>query len=141
MNQQLNITYPSIFRRLFALLYDSLVITAILMLATFIALYANGGQPFGYGNILFQLYLLVWAGAYYMWFWLKNGQTIGMLAWKLKLTSVHGTLTPKQALLRYVYGVLGFWGLGLNYWWALWHPNGQSLAEKLTDTQMVIHKT
>src|SRR5690606_38139322 len=112
-------------------------VTAILMLATFLALYARGGKPFGYNNLAYQLYLLVWAGTYFVWFWTKSGQTIGMLAWKIKLINPNGHLNMKQASKRYLLGFLGFWGLGLNYWWAFFDSKKQTPAEIYSGTLMI----
>jgi uncharacterized RDD family membrane protein YckC len=71
-------------RRLGAILYDSFLLVALLMLATALLLLLNGGQPIPPHTFLYQAYLLVVAYLYFDYCWRHGGQTLGMKAWKIR---------------------------------------------------------
>jgi uncharacterized RDD family membrane protein YckC len=135
MAQQLSASLP---RRLAALLYDMFLLTALLMLATLLALLLNQGQSFGRYPPFFTGYLWLVSGAFLSWCWCHGGQTLGMLAWKIRLEQQNGQpILPYQALIRYGYATLGFWLGGISYWWCVIDADGQSLADRLAKTRMV----
>lgn len=67
--------------------------------------------------------LFITIGIYFIYFWLKNGQTLPMQTWRIKLVSADGKpVSPRQAVLRYLLSWLWFmpaillcWALGLKY--------------------------
>lgn len=99
------------FRRMAALLYDSLVMVAVLMAATVPFL------PFLNGRVLRPEEVGALAYAYWAWeavviavflgfFWTRRGQTLGMQAWRLRVEDETGRrLTWRRALLRQAYAV------------------------------------
>lgn len=125
-----NSTLPpaGLFRRLGALFYDGLIILAIEMMAAGIviailhALMALGvfhvGQYQDVSDFLTQhpvwspLYTFYLAAVwvyFFVYFWTKAGQTLGMRAWKLQLQNEQGgRITVTQALIR-----IGTSGFGL----------------------------
>jgi uncharacterized RDD family membrane protein YckC len=110
----------SILLRLIALIYDALVLFAVLMLAVAVAFMINGllHQIFGdavlpaneqlHQSSLFTLYLtLIWFG-FYGYFVTKSGQTIGLKAWRIHIESLDGApLSWKQAGFRFLLGLSG----------------------------------
>lgn len=112
--------YPSLFRRLAAWFYDSLVIAAVLMLAggaamAVMALLTSLGlvDTSGYQDIsaymtqhpsvslLYTLYLALVIIGFFAYFWCQGGQTLGMRAWKLRLQNKDGSnIRLTQALIR-----------------------------------------
>ena len=85
--------------------------------------------------IWFQLYLVVCAFGFYVYFWCKGGQTLGMRAWRLLLVRQEGgLLTPGQALAR---ALLAFAGLG-NLWLIIRWGKGLALQDQLTHSQMIV---
>lgn len=104
-------------RQLAALVYDALLVLAVLLLATVlstavVALLAPGWQQADPGALrnhpLHLLYLLgCWFG-YYAWSWLRGGQTLGMKAWRLHLVNNSGErLRLAQCLMRFLSAGLG----------------------------------
>lgn len=113
-------------RRLASWVYDALATIAIIMLAQIIFLglielllslgIANKTdnadishfvttQPWNFIN---QFYLVCVACFFYVYFWTKGGQTIGMRAWRLKVRNLDGSPISKgQALIRAVTALLG----------------------------------
>ncbi len=112
----------SLFRQLAAILYDSLLIVAILFLATAIALIFNQGEAIE-ANSLFNLYLLFVVFTFYAWFWRKSGQTLGMRVWKIRIVSEFGG-NPSWGIsyLRLFFALLSALCFGLGYWWRLFKP-------------------
>ncbi len=127
-----------IYKRLFALIYDMLLVLAILFVATFIALILRNGESFGPNHLGFLAYLVLCTSFYILWSWIKSGQTLGMKAWRLKLCSNSNNRLPlNHACFRLVCGALclGFFGIGLL--WCLFDKDKQSLADRLCGTKTV----
>jgi uncharacterized RDD family membrane protein YckC len=113
-------------RRLGAILYDSLLLLSVLVIATFIV------QPWvnGQATVGFRLYLLAVSFLYFSWFWLHGGQTLGMLAWGIQLQSVNGSpLALKHTLLRFITIVVSWLIFSLGLFWIVYY---QLLAALLT---------
>ncbi|WP_157982866.1 RDD family protein [Aliidiomarina minuta] len=116
-------------RRLGAILYDFLVIIALLMFATIIALgFVAGLVSIGLislgaeqdhasvleGNVLFMLYLVAVIFWFYAGFWVRGGQTIGMRSWRLKVQNTDGSCIGwKQATIRLLSSAFGLSNIGL----------------------------
>ncbi len=93
----------SLFRRLAALVYDGLLLVAILLVATGAAVLITRGRAIGAHNPLFTTYLFVVSFLFFAWFWLHGGQTAGMRAWRIRLQRPDGKpLTVWHALLRFL---------------------------------------
>ncbi len=61
---------------------------------------------------------------YFMWTWLRAGQTLAMKTWHIKLVSVQGTLvSPRQALARFMLCWLWFMPAWAAAWMAGWHQS------------------
>jgi uncharacterized RDD family membrane protein YckC len=92
-------------RRAAALIYDSLLLAALLMVFTAAAMFFTHGQPLLYETAgawvyLYRAGLVAVIGAYYLINWMRSGQTLGMRAWHLRTVSDAGRpLTLKAALL------------------------------------------
>jgi len=112
----------SLVKQLAAMVYDSLLIFAVLFSASAAALLFNNGEAIE-ANLWFELYLLFTLFTYYAWFWQKSGQTLGMRVWKIRLVSDSGG-NPGWAVcyLRLVCALLSLLCLGLGYWWRLFTP-------------------
>jgi len=109
---------PSLLRRLGALFYDGLLLIGILFFATAILLPFRGGQAFQ-GDLGYSAYLLSVVFVFFGWFWTREGQTLGMRAWKIRLISANGSsITWHQAALRFFPGLLclGLLKLGAIAW-------------------------
>jgi len=72
-----------------AMIYDSLLIVALLFVATGILLPFNQGEAIT--GPLFHLYLVLIVFIFYAGFWKKSGQTLGMKVWKIKIITDYGT--------------------------------------------------
>jgi uncharacterized RDD family membrane protein YckC len=138
-----------LFRRLAALLYDAFLVAAIWMLLGFIVELIVGPDTNqlvdGHvqtnpviDNILF-LGMLVSCSAFYLWFWTRSGQTLGMIAWRMKLVDDQNNLINwRQGLIRLVAAWPAFFLLGLGYLWLFVDPNGDAAHDRISRTKVLI---
>jgi uncharacterized RDD family membrane protein YckC len=132
-----------VFRRLAALLYDSLLLAGILLVASFPPVLLNGGplvDGSSYGqlkNTVYFLYLLAIIFPFYGWCWTRSGQTLGMAAWKIRALTLAGTpLNWRQALLRCSTSILGIANL-----WVWLDPQKRGWHERLSGTLTILVTT
>ncbi|MEJ2418290.1 MAG: RDD family protein [Exilibacterium sp.] len=140
-------------RRLAALFYDSLLVAAIsivygaaavalrvLLLAGTAIEEIEAGSP-AVGGIWFQCGWLVTIVIFFSYFWHRGGQTLGMKAWRLRLTSADPSLANpawSQCLLRCLVGPISLLCAGIGYLWCYIDKNGRSLHDRLTKTQVIV---
>ncbi len=127
-------------RRLAAILYDTLVFTAVLLVATVpFVLLARGAPTSEVGKFIFQFYLLAVALLFFGWFWVHGGQTLGMRTWHLRLVNgTGGAISWKQALLRFLGALLSWAALGVGYLWILIDRDGRAWHDRLSGTHLVV---
>jgi uncharacterized RDD family membrane protein YckC len=129
---------PSIGRRLASALYDSLLLAALVLVATFPFLAFFGDSTSGWRRHVLQAWVLGVAGAYFAWFWTHGGQTLPMKTWRLRLVRHDGApVSLARALHRYVLATLGLFALGLGFLWALVDRDRQFLHDRLAGTAIV----
>jgi len=147
-----NNTVAGLTRRLAAMIYDSFLLFSIwIAFGAFIispirfSIYGLpegndswSGFPFIIQILLTCLILLTLAG-YYFICWRKQGQSLGMKAWRLKLQSTNGELaSPKQCIQRSIVApfCLGFFGLG--YLWCFISSSRGCLHDQITGTEVIL---
>jgi len=127
----------SLLRRLGAMLYDALLVLALLFLVTIPFIAARGGEPVGPGNRPYQFTLLVAMYAFFVVFWCRSGSTLGMLAWGLRVETPDGRKPgPGRASLRFFAAILSWLPLGLGYLWQLWDPESLAWHDRLSGTRL-----
>ena len=108
-------------RRLAALLYDALLLLALWMIATAAFLPFTGGEAVRWRDSasLFLLHKLVMAAivvVFYGVFWTRQGHTLGMASWRLRVERNDGTLlTWADTLRRLMAAVLSWLPAGLGW--------------------------
>ncbi|HET7060590.1 MAG TPA: RDD family protein [Nitrosospira sp.] len=128
---------PGFLRRLLSMLYESLMLVAVLFIASFIFHLLFQDTSSVLFRPAFQLYLLLIAGIYFIWFWTHGGQTLPMQTWKLRVVTADGhQLHFKQALARYLFAVIGIFLLGCGIIWALFDRDHQFLHDRLAGTRI-----
>ena len=131
-------------RRLGALFYDSLLLAALLMVVTAALLPLTGGEAIDAAKnpLLEWVYrglLLVTVALYYGIPWTRRGQTLGMVAWRLRLERADGSLprwpdVPK----RLAAATLSLLPAGLGWWWMLVDPERLAWHDRLSGTRIVL---
>lgn len=88
---------------------------------------------------LVRLVALLTAMAFFSWFWLKSGQTLGMQAWRIKLVGFDGGKPgARQVCLRCLGAALSAACLGLGYWWCLVDRKRRYWHDYLSKTELVL---
>lgn len=124
--------------RIAAMIYESLLVTAVVFVAALPFLYLVGTAETGWMRHVFQLYLLGILFAYFSAFWLRSGQTLAMKTWRIRLVNADGgTLTFRQALLRFFLALLGLLLAGAGFWWALFDRDRQFLHDRIVGTRLI----
>jgi len=115
---------PGIIKRLAVIIYDLLLLIAVLFLATLILLPFQESHLFQPNSWQYSVYLLLVSFLFYGWFWTKSGQTLGLLAWKLRVADNNGqNISWQQALIRFTTAILS-WGIfGLGILWVLFNKD------------------
>lgn len=129
---------PALWRRLAAILYDLLVVIAILMVLTGLVVLARAGSPFDPRSAWFRLLLVVGWWAYFAWSWTHGGQTLGMRAWRLAVAGRDGAAVSLwQATLRFAAAWLSTAAAGLGFLWVLVDRQRLAWHDRLSGTALV----
>jgi len=139
---------PSLLRRLAAIVYDTFLVLPLIMvsvaaglgLRTAAGLEAHDNTQLAILDAsLVQLIALTAVVAFFSYFWLKNGQTLSMQAWRIKLVSSSGgAVRFHQAIVRALAAVLSAACLGAGYWWCLIDSRGRTWHDYLSGTQLIL---
>lgn len=125
----------SLIKQLAAMVYDSMLIFAVLFFATAIAIIFNRGEAIE-SSPWFSLYLLLALYTFYAWFWKKSGQTLGMRVWKIRIINESGSNPGwRVCYLRLVCALLSILCFGLGYWWRLFKP--YTWHDRLSKTSII----
>jgi len=113
--------------------YEALLLFAVAFFAGWIFFFASGGRDatVGWLRHLLQIFVLVVIGSYFLWCWLRGGQTLAMKAWRVRLVNV----TPAKALLRFLLAVAL---LPVSIVWALFDRDRQFLHDRLVGTRLIL---
>jgi uncharacterized RDD family membrane protein YckC len=107
-------------RRLLAMLYDGLVLLALLILAAAVALPFGDVDKTAFKDLWYTLWLLAVCFAYLGGCWRYGGMTMGMRAWRIRLISSNDlAVSWPGCLLRFLVGLVSLGLLGLGIFWAL----------------------
>jgi uncharacterized RDD family membrane protein YckC len=97
-----------------------------------------GDAVSGWRRHLLQAYVLAVAGAYFVWFWTRGGQTVAMKTWRIRLVSAEGGPVGRaRAIRRYLFALAGGAALGAGFLWALVDRDRQFLHDRLARTLLV----
>ena len=129
---------PGLGRRLLCLIYEALLLTAVLLLAGGIATALANALAIAHPRMLTQLVVLGVCATYFTVQWRRSGQTLPMKTWRIRLENLSGSnISLRQALLRLALATIGYIALGATVLWALADRDGQFLHDRLTGTRLV----
>ena len=123
---------PGLARRLASIFYEALTSFAVAFFAGALVLVATGLRDATQGLARHELQgvLALALAAYYLFCWLRGGQTLAMKAWRIRLVDV----TPRKALMRLILAALV---LPISIVWALLDRDGQFLHDRLAGTRLI----
>ena len=146
------------------MLYEGVLLFAVAFVATSLFQFAAGDAiaAGSWQRNALQAYLLLMFAAYFLWCWLRGGQTLAMKAWRVRVVARDGgRLSARAALLRFAWAcvsvgaaggaiaaawvmrnpwlalaTLSVCGIGLG--WALVDRERQFLHDRLAGTRLVM---
>jgi len=129
------------FRRLAAMLYDGLLVLALLFLATLPFIALRGGEPVeGDNNLVYQLILCLVIYGFFVGFWVRSGRTLGMQSWRLQLETMDGSkVNLRVATLRFFASLVSLIPAGLGFFWALWDKDRLTWHDRISKTRIVYY--
>jgi uncharacterized RDD family membrane protein YckC len=134
----MKISAPGFWRRLLSMVYEFLLLAAVLFIASFVFHLIFRDTSSLFFRPVFQLYLLLVAGIYFTWFWTHGGQTLPMQTWKFRVITADGKgVNLKRAVARYLFAVVGIFFFGCGIFWALFDRERQFLHDRLAGTRIV----
>jgi Predicted membrane protein/domain len=150
-----------LWRRLVALVYDLLIVVAIVMVVGLLCQLATGGRLIETGArtvvpLWYQWLQGVVVAAYFVASWRRGGQTVGMRPWRIRVSRDDGgTISLQQAVVRVLVAAAPMLllalepllGLRATLWtvlgaWALWFavalvdPRRRALHDLAADTEL-----
>lgn len=133
-----NARTPTLAKRLLCLVYDTLLLIALLLfaggIATALAQLVNPDNT----RLITQATILTVCPCYFVWQWLHGGQTLPMKTWRIRLESANGRpVTPAQALKRSALATAGYLMLGATIFWVTLDRDRQFLHDRLSGTRLV----
>jgi len=133
------VSTPGILRRLAAMAYEATLLLGVLVVASAVFMTAAGGAPSleGWPRHALQAFLVSVLAAYFLWCWLRGGQTLPMKAWHIRLVVPgRASVPPGRALLRFVLAAV-LVPTGISLLWALFDPEKQFLHDRIVGTRLV----
>jgi uncharacterized RDD family membrane protein YckC len=132
-------TVPGIGRRLFATLYEALLAFATAFLAGMAFYGATQGRLAGGMRLLFQVYLFLVLGIYFITCWSRGGRTLPMQTWRMRIVRRDGApVGVGRAALRYGLAWISLLSLGAGFLWAWIDRDRQFLHDRLAGTRIVM---
>lgn len=127
--------------RLIAMLYEFVLLAALLFAATALFLAVAGDARNQPAQTILQGYLVLVAGGYFVWNWTGGRRTLPMRTWRIRMIDANGG-TPRVpvAIIRYLYAVGGLAACGLTLFWPLVDRDRQFLHDRMAGTRLIAER-
>ncbi len=123
------------------MLYETLLLLGVLSV-TFIVPHLILGLAWGISlpGVLLWLHLFLVIGVYFIWLWCRDGQTLAMQTWRVRLIDANSgnPVSRTKALLRYTLAWPAVLALGAGLVWALFDRDRQFLHDRLAGSRLVL---
>ena len=126
------------------MLYDFLLLIALTMVVTAALLPLTNGEAitrerFGAWEYAYRVLLLVVTVGFFGLFWTRQGQTVGMMAWRLKIEREDGRLLSwRDVIKRLGVATPSLLLAGVGYFWAWFDRDRLTLPDRWTHTRVVV---
>jgi len=142
-------TPAPLWRRIAAMLYDSMLVFAIWIIVGFLVFSFFGLEEARsidgevvvlepvVRHTLFAAMLLS-VTLFFGWFWTHSGQTLGMQAWRIQVVRQDGgSISWRQVMLRLVVAPLSLALFGIGYWWCLFDAGKRSWPDMASSSRII----
>ncbi len=118
------------------MIYDALLIVALWLVTLFPVVAVSNAAITG-ATVRSLLFIEMFA--FFAYFWVSRGQTLGMLAWRLRIVPIElgSVITLRQALLRFIGALAAFAALGLGYLWMYVDAEKRTWPDMLSNTRVI----
>lgn len=124
-----------VWKRLLAYIYDALILTALVLVATLIAALLAGGEAPAW---LTQVLIAFFSLGYFWLSWVRGGKTAGMRAWRLRVVTEDGKpLSGSAALIRLLACLGTLAPLSVTLLTAWFSDQRQTWYDRLSKTRVV----
>ena len=133
-----------VLRRFGAMLYDSLLVIALMMLLTAAFLPLTRGEAIMWSRypllaLAYNAARVLLVFAFFGWFWTRRGQTLGMAAWRMRVEREDGRLLGwSDALKRFAGAAVSLLALGLGYFWIWIDRDKLAWHDRWSGTRVVV---
>ena len=125
-------------RRLLAIVYDTVVVIGLLLLAGALSLPLTGDRHQAFRDPVYTVFLLAVWFAYLGFCWTRGGQTLGMRAWRIRIIDDAGKRVGWRAsAIRFGVSLLAAAPLGLGFWWSLGDAGRRTWHDRASGTRLV----
>lgn len=121
------------------MLYDALLVLALLFLATLPFIALRGGEPVEQNeNLVYRLVLALVIYGFFVGFWSRSGRTLGMQSWRLQLVGMDGQQpTLAATTIRFFAAILSWLACGLGFLWQLWDKDKLTWHDRISQTRII----
>jgi uncharacterized RDD family membrane protein YckC len=118
-------------------LYDALLVLALMFLATLPFVAVRGGEPVESGDPLYRVVMFLIAWLFYAVFWSRYGRTLGLQSWRLRIETADGGKPGFwRASSRFLAAIVSWLPLGLGFWWQLWDRDNLTWHDRWSGTRL-----
>ena len=128
--------YISIWRRLASILYDFLLVVAVLIIMS-IPFFSFDLQENNLLKVTIQIYYYLITQYFFVWFWVHNEGTLGMKTWKIKIICNNNRLSYKQAIIRFNVAIISLLFFGLGFIISLFRKDKKCFHDIISKTALV----
>ena len=129
--------YVTIWRRSASILYDSLLVLAVLIIMSLPFFSFNLEENLSL-KIIVQIYYYLITQYFFVWFWVNNEGTLGMKTWKIKIVSEDGNkISYIEAIIRFNVAILSFIFFGLGFLMCFLRKDKKCLHDFISKTVLI----
>lgn len=120
------------------MLYDSVAVIAVLMLAAAAALPFTPGTQIAGRDPVYTLYLASFWFIYLAWCWRNGGMTLGMRAWRVRLVSEEGGPPGwGECAIRFGTSLVSAAAAGMGFLWAVFDRHARTWHDRASRTRLI----
>ena len=129
--------YISLWRRLASILYDSILVFALLMIMS-IPFYNLNLEDNFFLKIIMQIYYYLIMQYFFVWFWVNKEGTLGMKTWKIRITGLNGKpISYKQAIIRFNMSIISILVFGLGFLVSIFNKRHKCMHDIISETVLI----
>lgn len=127
-----------LFRRLMIMVYDGLVVIALLMFVTTLAMLLGMENRTAAKDPIYTAGLVIVWFLYLGWCWRKGGMTLGMRAWRVRIENSEGECPGwGQNLVRFLVSILSATLVGIGFFWSLFRSDRKTWHDLASKTRLL----